>query len=75
VVGFGEGQIPVKSSIHTVTHKLHDSPMWSDLLKIKDIYLKGRYIKIENGQKTRFWEDIWLFDRPLCLLIPELYAL
>jgi len=26
-------------SIHDVGHKLHDSPVWSDLLKVKDIYL------------------------------------
>jgi hypothetical protein len=35
-----------KDSIHTVSHKLHDSPMWSDLLKVKDLYLRGRTIKI-----------------------------
>lgn len=35
-----------KDSIHTVSHKLHDSPMWYDLLKVKDLYLRGRTIKI-----------------------------
>lgn len=47
-----------KSSIHTVSHKLHDSPVWYDLLKVRDVYLKGRTVKIENGKSTRFWEDI-----------------
>jgi hypothetical protein len=28
-------------SIHEVSHKLDDSPMWFDLLKIKHIYLRG----------------------------------
>lgn len=46
-----------KASIHTVTHKLHDSPIWYDLLKIKEFYLRGGDIRIENGKKTRFWED------------------
>jgi hypothetical protein len=46
-----------KSSIHNVNHKLNDSPIWYDLLKIKDVYLKGRAINIENGECTRFWED------------------
>jgi hypothetical protein len=64
-----------KDSIHTVSHKLHDSPIWYDLLKVKGIYLEGRIVKIENGKKTRFWEDSWLFDKPLCSLIPELFIL
>jgi hypothetical protein len=54
-----------KSSIYTVSHKLHDSPMWYDLLKVKDVYLKGRIVKIENGKNTRLWEDCWVFDKPL----------
>jgi hypothetical protein len=49
--------------------------MWYDLLKVRDVYLKGRTVKIENGKSTRFWEDCWVFDRPLCLLTPELYTL
>lgn len=49
--------------------------IWYDLLNVKEIYTRGRIIKIENGRKTRFWEDSWLFDRPLCYLIPEPYIL
>jgi hypothetical protein len=64
-----------KDSIHIVSHKLHDSPIWYDLLKVKEIYLKGRIVRIENGMKTRFWEDNWLFDKLLCTLIPELCIL
>lgn len=60
-----------KNSIHTVTHKLNDSPMWYDL-NVKGIYLRGRKVKIKNSMKTRFWEDSWLFDRSLCSLIPKL---
>jgi hypothetical protein len=60
-----------KDSIHTITHKLNDSPMWYDL-NVKGIYLRGRTVKIKNGMKTRFWEDSWLFDRSLCSLIPKL---
>jgi hypothetical protein len=36
-------------SIHNVGHKLNDSPMWSDLLKVKHIYLQGR------GLSTKEW--------------------
>lgn len=38
-----------KKSIHDVEHKLNDSPMWSDLLKVKDIYLQGRGISTRMG--------------------------
>jgi len=46
-------------SIHDVKHRLNDSPIWHDLLKVKDIYLQGRGITINNGEKTRFWLDPW----------------
>lgn len=41
-------------NIFNVSHKASDSPMWTDLLKIKDLYLWGRKIRIGNGKKTRF---------------------
>jgi len=28
-----------------------------------------------NGQKTLFWKDIWLYDQPLCVLFPDLFAM
>jgi hypothetical protein len=33
--------------------------VWNDLLKVKDIYLCGRYIKVGNGSDTDFWRDPW----------------
>lgn len=64
-----------RTNIHNVSHKLNDSLIWADLLKIKPIYLQGRCVKIGNGAQTRFWEDNWLSDSPLCSLIPVLYVL
>jgi hypothetical protein len=46
--------------------RLPDSPIWSDLLKIRHVYLKGRGIKINNRQSASFWLDPWLGDVPLC---------
>jgi hypothetical protein len=37
-------------TVFTVSHKASDSPMWSDLLKVRDLYLHGRRIKINNGK-------------------------
>ena len=41
-------------SIHDVRHKLNDSSMWYDLLKVREIYLQGRSISIKNRELTRF---------------------
>lgn len=60
--------------IFSVTHRINDSPIWSDLLKVKDIYLQGKSIKIEKGYKTRFWSDPWLYDKPLCIISPILFT-
>lgn len=49
--------------------------MWSDLLRVKDIYLQGRVIKIGNGELTSFWSDVWLYDEPLSSFAPILYEL
>jgi hypothetical protein len=37
-----------------VKHRQNDFAMWSDLLKIKDIYLQGRQVKIGDGKNTLF---------------------
>jgi hypothetical protein len=37
-------------NISTVTHRLDDSPAWHDLLKIKNIYLRGRKIETKKGR-------------------------
>jgi hypothetical protein len=58
-----------------VNHKATDSPIWSDLLKIKEVYLQGRGVEIRNGLNTRFWIDPWLYDKPLCYIVPILYIL
>ena len=62
-------------SIHEVSHRHNDSQMWYDLLKIKDIYLQGRVVTIRNGEKVRFWLDVWLYDEPLCKIALVLFEL
>jgi hypothetical protein len=64
-----------KNSIHDVCHEIHDSPMWADLLKVKNIYLQGRAVSISDETKTRFWHDPWLFSEPIASLAPVLFAL
>ena len=73
----GDSQIQIfkNDTIHSVSHQLNDSSVWSDLLKVKDIYLMGRDICMKNGNLTRFWKDRWLYQQPLCLTEPELFEL
>lgn len=59
-------------AICTVKHRQSDSPIWADLLKIRDIYLQGRKFKVGNGKTTLFWHDSWLYDKPLKVLFPDL---
>jgi hypothetical protein len=61
--------------IHIVRHRQNDSAIWFDLLKIKDVYLQGRKMVVRNGQKTLFWKDTWVFERPLASLFPDLFKI
>jgi hypothetical protein len=62
-------------SIHEVGHRINDSPMWSDLLKVKGIYLQGRGVTFRRGNLTRFWFDPWVYKEPLYLAAPLLFEL
>jgi hypothetical protein len=53
----GRKKYKIDGSIRSLKQKPSNSPMWNNLVKIKDIYLKGRIISIGNGRKTDFWED------------------
>jgi hypothetical protein len=64
-----------RGTVGSVTHKIGDSPVWKDLLKVKNIYLKGRTVNVRNGRGTSFWTDTWLNDKPLCYLFPILFSL
>lgn len=63
-----------KNSIFSVSHKTSDSPIWADLLKVKDIYLQGG-IRIRYGHKRRFLSDTWLYDVPICNISSVLFIL
>jgi hypothetical protein len=58
-----------------ISSRLSDSPIWSDLLNVRNIYLKRREIKIKNGEYVIFWLDHWLENTPLCQEYPILYDL
>jgi hypothetical protein len=33
--------------------------VWNDLLKVKQLYLKGRVMLVGDGKRIDFWEDPW----------------
>jgi hypothetical protein len=64
----------VKSfSICDIPLRMQDSPLWKDLMKVRDIYLRGRGFKLNNGRHISFWKDVWLGDNPLCSTYPILF--
>lgn len=63
------------NSVHSVTHRLNDSPVWYDLLEIKEVYLLGRKKCTKDGCHTRFWKDSQVYQQPLCLVAPDLFEL
>uniref|UniRef100_A0A0A9ENT9 Uncharacterized protein n=1 Tax=Arundo donax TaxID=35708 RepID=A0A0A9ENT9_ARUDO len=63
------------SSVSKVKHRLDDSPCWSDLLKVKNLYLGNRKRIVHNGDNTMFREDSWITEKPLMKFFPFLYDL
>jgi hypothetical protein len=38
------------------------SPFWKGIMGVKDEFFSRGFLKVGNGQSTRFWEDTWLGD-------------
>jgi hypothetical protein len=55
-MGFGNKSFHFKylngKSVCVVSHRQTDSAMSSGLLKIRDIYLQGRQVKLRDGKTT-----------------------
>lgn len=51
-----------------------DSPVWYDMLKVKDIYLsRVDQLQLKMGEQTMFQKDTWLYDMPLCMKFSLLF--
>jgi len=48
-------------------------PLWNDLLKVKDVYLKGRNMVIGKGKSTDFWSDVWCGTVSLKDKLPRIF--
>jgi hypothetical protein len=45
--------------ISELQRKPRNSSVWNDLLKVKQLYLKGRVMIVGNGKRIDFWEYPW----------------
>jgi exonuclease III len=62
-------------TLSQVSAKPTDSHFWKGLMGVKDLFFERGSSIIGNGQNTRFWEDTWLGDKPLCDQYPSLYRI
>jgi len=62
-----------QNTIAQLKTKPKNSPVWNDLLKVRDWYLKGRVTIIGNGKKIDFWSDSWCDNIPLKERFPNLF--
>jgi len=56
-------------------YKATNSPVWNDLLKVREYYLKGRVMVVGNGKITDFWLDPWCGAAALKDKFPDLYII
>jgi hypothetical protein len=65
----------VRGGIATLKYKPSNSPVWNDLIKIKNLYMYGRVVKIGNGEDTDFWLDAWCGDTTLKEKFSDLFEI
>lgn len=46
-------------------NKAHGCGMWKAILKHREFFQKHIAFKLGNGQRIRFWEDVWCAAEPL----------
>jgi len=61
--------------LHSLKKKPTNSPVWNQLLCIKDIYIAGRKMLVGHGDSTSFWKDSWICDTSLKDKFPQLFEI
>lgn len=62
-----------RKTVANVQTRFSDSPCWKAIMKVKEVYMAGRKIKINHGDLVRIWQDPWLLDIPLKSRFPILF--
>jgi hypothetical protein len=61
------------TGVYYTKHRPGDSPLWADMLQVRDNYLCGRRMQVGSGTLTSFWGDSWCSTSPLKDMFPDLY--
>jgi hypothetical protein len=64
-----------KETLTQAMDKPGSSQFWSGLMKVKPIFYKFCERILVSGNKTRFWEDVWVNKKALAETFPRLYDL
>lgn len=51
------------------------SHFWWGLMKVRTVFLQYSRKMVGNGERTMFWSDVWLGDKPLSVQFPRLFLL
>jgi hypothetical protein len=51
-------------AIGQIRRKLEDSQFWSDIMSVKELFLRFGTFQLNTRANIRFWEDIWVGNRP-----------
>ena len=54
-----------KTGVSQLEKRPGDSHFWYGLMSVKDLLLQFGKFKVNNGQQTRFLEDMWIDQQPL----------
>ena len=63
------------SCVSLLKKKPSNSPVWNQLLSIKDIYIAGRKVLVGKSDSTSFWRDSRICDTSLKDKFPQLFEI
>ena len=66
------GTHPNGRDANMVVRWSHKCP-WKAIAQNFHLFIHHTRLVVENREKIRFWEDLWLGDQPLCAQYPDLY--
>src|ERR1041385_6130618 len=62
-------------SVSSVKTRINDSPCWKAIMKVKEIYMRGRKIKVKSGNLACMWYEEVDDGEPFCQKYPELFSI
>jgi len=62
-------------AISRLKKKSTNSPVWNQLLSVKDIYIQGRKMIVGKDNATSLWRDTWVCETPLKDKFPQLFQI